>query len=159
MAAWLHSCQTPTQAAIATSNLWPRTKFRPSRIAGQNGALAELGVSFTGTPRRIEADISSNKASASNAIGAPVSLISAPAAPGPETSAVDCASAFLACASTSRSRGTICVSPTCAALPVVVFTAPITKPTMYSQRIDNEPSHQAIGTDAPAQATDSSPTT
>src|ERR1700689_2298000 len=144
---------------MVTSSLWPRTKFKPARIAGQNGAFAELGVSFTGTPRRIEAEISSRNASASSAIGAPVSLISAPAAPGPETSAVDCASAFLACASTRRSRGTIWVSTTCAALPAVVFTAPITKPTTYSQVIDKAPSHQAIGTDATVKATLISPTT
>ena len=129
MAAWLHSCQTPTQLAIVTSSWWPRTKFRPSRIAGQNGALAALGVSVTRTPRRMVAEISSSTASASSASGAPVSLISAPAAPGPETSAVEEASAFLACASTSRSRGTICVSTICAALPAVVLTAPMMKPT------------------------------
>src|SRR3984957_11417137 len=159
VAAWLHSCQLPTQHAIVISSLWPRTKARPSRIAGQNGELTALGVSFTGTPRGIDADTSSSSASASSASGAPVSLISAPAAPGPETSAVDCASAFLACASTRRARGTIWVSTTCAALPALVFTAPITNPTTYSQVIDKAPSHQAIGTDATVQATLISPTT
>ena len=86
-------------------------------------------------------------------------MIKAPAAPGPVTSAVEDASAFLACASTSRSRGTICVSTICAALPAVVFTAPITKPTKYSQCIDSHPSHQASGTVATVTAIDSSPTT
>src|ERR1035438_2463739 len=108
-------------------------------MAGHNAALVALGVSFTGTPRKIVADISNSTASASSAIGAPVSLISAPAAPGPETSAVEEASAFLACASTRRSRGTIWVSTTCAALPAVVLTAPITNPTTYSHAIDNQP--------------------
>ncbi len=98
-------------------------------MAGQNGRFVLLGVSRTGTPRRIDAEISSSTASASNATGAPVSLISTPAAPGPVTSAVDDANAFLACASTSRARGTIWVNTICAALPAVVFTAPITNAT------------------------------
>jgi hypothetical protein len=55
--------------------------------------------------------------------------MSAPAAPGPVTSAVEEAKAFFACASTSRWRGTICVNTICAALPAVVFTAPMRKPT------------------------------
>jgi len=49
---------------------------------------------------------------------------------GPVTSAVADASAFLACASTKRERGTICVNTICAALPAVVFTAPMRNPTM-----------------------------
>ena len=74
------------------------------------------------------------------------------------TSAVEEASAFFACASTSRSRGTIWVSTICAALPAVVFTAPITKPTRYSQFIDSHPIHQAKGTDATVTEIDISPT-
>ncbi len=114
---------------MAMSNGCPRTKLSPSRMAGQNGRLVMLGVSRTGTPRRIEAEISSSTESASSATGAPVSLISTPAAPGPVTSAVDDANAFLACASTSRARGTIWVNTICAALPAVVFTTPITNAT------------------------------
>jgi hypothetical protein len=80
-----------------------------------------------GTPRSMVAEVSSSIAVESSANGAPVNLISAPAAPGPATSAAELASAFLACASTKRSRGTICVSTICAALPAVVLTTPITK--------------------------------
>src|SRR5580704_3628046 len=118
-----------------------------------------IEFSLTGTPRRIDAEISNRTASATSARGAPVSLISAPAAPGPVTSAAEVASAFFACASTKRSRGTICVSTICAALPAVVFTAPIKKPTQYSQCIDNQPNHHATGTVATAHAIDNSPTT
>src|ERR1700736_617777 len=128
-------------------------------MAGQNGAFLLLGVSLTGTPRRMEAEISSSTASANSAAGAPTNLMSAPAAPGPVTSAVDEASAFLACASTKRSRGTICVSTICAALPAVVFTAPMTNATKYSHPIDSQPNHHANGTEATVTAIDSSPTT
>ena len=78
----------------------------------------------------MSAETESSTAVASSATGAPVSLISAPAAPGPATSAVELASAFFACASTSRSRVTIWVSTICAALPAIVCTVPIAKPTM-----------------------------
>ena len=44
-------------------------------------------------------------------------------------------------------------------MPAVVLTAPITKATKYSQPIDSQPSHQAIGTVATVSAIDSSPTT
>ena len=71
-------------------------------------------------PRRIAAEIVSSTASTSSASGAPTTLISAPARPGPATSAPDVASAFLACASTRRSRATTCVSTICAALPAIV---------------------------------------
>ena len=129
---------------MVTSRLWLRTKSRPARIGGpERRSCATLGVSFTGTPRRIVEETSNSSASASSASGAPVSLINAPAAAGPVTSAVEEASAFFACASTRRSRGTIWVSTICAALPAVVFTAPITKPTRYSQSIDSQPSHHA----------------
>src|SRR5271163_2982733 len=128
-------------------------------MAAQKGAGCEMGFSFTGTPRRIDADISNSNASATSARGAPVNLISAPAAPGPVTSAAEVASAFFACASTRRSRGTICVSTICAALPAVVFTAPIKNPTKYSQCIDSRPNHHATGTVATASEIDSSPTT
>ena len=37
----------PTQLAIVTSRALLRTKFRPSRSAGQNAALLALGVSLT----------------------------------------------------------------------------------------------------------------
>jgi len=128
-------------------------------MAAQKGVCLATGFSLTGTPRNMDAEISNSTASASSANGAPVTLIRAPAAPGPATSAADVASAFLACASTKRSRGTICVSTICAALPAVVFTVPITKPTMYSQRIDSQPNHHAAGTVATVSATESSPTT
>ena len=114
---------------MVTNRRWPRTKFKPSRIAGQKAACLALGVSRTRVPRKIDEEMSSSTASASSAAGAPSTLMSAPAAPGPVTSAVDDASAFFACASTRRSRGTIWVSTICAALPAVVFTAPMTKPT------------------------------
>ena len=104
-------------------------------------------------------EINRSTASAISANGGPASLISTPAAPGPVTSAVEDASAFLACASTSRSRGTICVRTIWAALPEVVLTAPIMKATTYSQLIDNPPSHQASGTEATATEMDSSPST
>ena len=54
--------------------------------------------------------------------------ISSPARPGPTTSAPEPASAFLACASTRRSRATTWVSTICAALPAVVNTVPSAKP-------------------------------
>src|SRR3984885_10648587 len=126
----------------------------PSRMAAQKGVRVVMGFSLTGAPRRIDADTSNSIASATRASGAPVSLISAPAAPGPVTSAAEEASAFLACASTNRSRGTICVSTIWAALPADVLTVPITKPTKYSQCIDNQPNHQATGTVATANAID-----
>src|SRR5580704_6659608 len=107
----------------------------------------------------MDAEIINRQASASKAIGAPVTFISAPAAAGPVTSAVAVASAFFACASTNRSRGTIWVSTICAALPAVVFTAPIRNATMYSQGMVSQPSHQASGTVATPAAIDSSPTT
>jgi len=128
-------------------------------MAAQKGVRPRMGFSLTGTPRKIDADINNRQASASSARGAPVSLISAPAAPGPVTSAAEVASAFLACASTKRSRGTIWVSTICAALPALVFTAPIKKPTKYSQCIDSQPNHHATGTVATANAIDNSPTT
>jgi hypothetical protein len=39
----------------------------------------------------------------------------------------------------------------------VVFTTPIKNPTMYSQGIDSQPSHQATGTVVTPTAIDSSP--
>src|SRR6202521_5684156 len=128
-------------------------------MAAQKAVRLAMGFSLTGTPRRIDADINNRKASASSAGGAPVSLISAPAAPGPVTSAAEFASAFLACASTRRARGTICVSTICAALPAAVFTAPIKNPTQYSQCIDSQPNHHATGTVATANDITNSPTT
>src|SRR3981189_2389879 len=127
-------------------------------MAAQKGVRSRMGFSLTGTPRRIDADINNRQASPTSARGAPVNLIKAPAAPGPVTSAAEVASAFLACASTRRARGTICVSTICAALPAVVFTAPIRKPTTYSQRTDSQPNHQAAGAGATANAIDSAPT-
>ena len=85
--------------------------------------------------------------------------MSAPARPGPSTSAPEVASAFLACASTSRSRGTTCVSTICAAVPDTVCTLPTTKPIRYSQGMDSQPIHQASGTLRAHAATVSSPTT
>ena len=73
----------------------------------------------------------SSTASASSATGAPTSRIRKPATPGPATSAAEPASAFLACASTSRDLGTTCVSTICAAVPEVTMTQPITKATPY----------------------------
>src|SRR5277367_3954060 len=96
VAAWLHICQMPTHEAMVTNNLCPRTKFKPSRMADQKAGFALLGVSLTGTPRRIEAETSKRQASAKSAMGAPVILMSAPAAAGPVTSALAEASAFLA---------------------------------------------------------------
>ena len=52
-------------------------------MAGQNGGLWALGVSLTATPRKMVEEINSSNASASSATGAPVILMSAPAAPGP----------------------------------------------------------------------------
>jgi hypothetical protein len=75
-----------------------------------------------------------------------------PASPGPATSAPELASAFLACASTSRSRGTTWVSTIWAAVPATVCTLPITKPTRYSQVMPSQPSHQARGTLSSATA-------
>src|SRR5258708_20163143 len=111
-------------------------------MADQNARCTLLGVSRTGTPRRMDADISNKPASASSAMGAPVSLINAPAAAGPVTSAVADASAFLACASTKRERGTICVNTICAALPAVLFTTPLKNPLLSNQYIHHHPSHQ-----------------
>ena len=84
--------------------------------------LSARGVRFSCTtmPRRIAAETISRTASTSSASGAPTALISAPASPGPATSAPEVASAFFACASTRRSRVTTCVSTICAALPAVV---------------------------------------
>ncbi len=144
---------------MVMSSLWPRTKSKPSRMADQNGGLTLLGDSLTGTPRRMDAEIINKQAFAKSASGAPVNLINAPAAAGPVTSAVAEARAFFACASTKRERGTIWVRTICAALPAVVFTAPIRNATKYSQDMESHPSHQAIGTVATPRAIDSSPTT
>src|ERR1700733_1307782 len=157
VAAWLHICQIPTQDAIVTNSLCRRTKFRPSSIAGQKARCTLLGVSLTGTPRSMEAEINNRQASANNAMGAPAILMSAPAAAGPVTSAVAEASAFFACASTRRGLGTICVNTICAALPAVVLTAPMRKATTYSQGMESQPNHHATGTVATPQAIDSSP--
>ena len=110
-------------------------------------------------PRRISAEPISSAAFTSSATGAPKALISAPARPGPATSAPELAMAFLACASTSRSRGTTCVSTICAAVPDTVCTVPMTKPTTYSQGMASQPSHQATGTLMAHSATLTSPTT
>src|SRR5258708_4051175 len=142
---------------MVMSSLWPRTKSKPSRMADQNGGLTLLGVSLTGTPRRMDAEIINKQAFANRAIGAPVNLINAPAAAGPVTSAVAEASAFFACASTKRERGTICVRTICAALPAGGVTAPITNATTQSQGLESHPSHQAIGTVATPRAIDNSP--
>ena len=101
----------------------------------------------------------SRNASTSSASGAPTSLISAPAKPGPATSAPELASAFFACASTSRSRATTCVSTICAAVPAVVKMVPIRKPLTYIHGIDSQPSHQASGTPATTKASALSPAT
>src|SRR3984957_13219814 len=114
---------------MVTRSLWPRTKSKPSRMAAQNGGLTLLGVSLTGTPRRMNADVNNRQAFANRATGAPVNLIKAPAAAGPVTSAVAEASAFLACGSTRRDRGTIWGRTIWAALPAVVLTAPIKNAT------------------------------
>ena len=93
------------------------------------------------------------------AIGAPRILISAPAMPGPAISEPDTASAFLLCASTNRSRETICVNTICAAVPPNTCTQPSTTPTTYNHVIDNTPVHAAIGTVMSANANADSPTT
>ena len=105
------------------------------------------------------ADSSSSTASTSSATGAPNSLISRPAKPGPATSEPEVASAFFACASTSRSRGTTWVSTICAAVPAVVATVPMRKPTTYNHVIDSQPSHHASGTLATVNAMMVSPAT
>src|SRR5258708_39355641 len=92
---------------MVMSSLWPRTKSKPSRMADQNGGLTLLGVSLTGTPRRMDAEIINKQAFAKSAIGAPVNLINAPAAAGPRTPAVAQARAFFAFASPTRRRGAI----------------------------------------------------
>ena len=55
--------------------------------------------------------------------------MSMPPSAGPATSGPLEASAFLACASTRRSRGTTWVSTTWAAVPATVCTLPSTKDT------------------------------
>ena len=109
-------------------------------------------------PRRIVAETSSSSASTSSASGAPTILINAPASPGPATSAPEVASAFLACASTSRSRATTWVSTICAAVPAVVKIVPSRKPQTYIQVIDSQPIHHANGTLATTSASNVSPT-
>ena len=52
---------------MVTSSRCPRTKLMPSRMAAQNGVRTELEYSLTGTPRRIDADISNSAASATRA--------------------------------------------------------------------------------------------
>ena len=59
------------------------TKRRPAFSSAQNSPAPAGGFSSTRMPRRIAADTSSSAASNSSAIGAPSSLISAPARPGP----------------------------------------------------------------------------
>ena len=118
MAAWWHICHSPTAVAMATSSGVPRTKRKPAFRSRQKCAsFVVTGASCTRTPRRISTDPSSISASSSRATGAPATLIRAPAKPGPATSAPELASALRACASTSRSRGTTCVSTICAAEP------------------------------------------
>ena len=86
-------------------------------------------------------------------------MISAPASPGPATSEPEVASAFFACASTSRSRGTSCVSTICAAEPAVVDTSPIAKPQQYIQVIESQPIDHASGTLPTISASAVSPAT
>ena len=96
-------------------------------------------------------------ASTSSASGAPTSLINPPASPGPATSAPDIASAFFACASTSRSRATTCVNTICAAAPATVQIVPSKKPQAYIQPIESQPIHHASGTLATMKASSVSP--
>jgi hypothetical protein len=91
------------------------------------------------TPRRISAEIVTSTESTSNASGAPTTLISAPAIPGPATSAPEDASAFFACASTSRSRATTCVSTICAADPATVAIVPSANAAKYIHGIASQP--------------------
>jgi hypothetical protein len=162
-AAWWQACQAPTTSASVTSRRWRATKRTPARRSAQNFAIGEpapLGRasgSRTGTPRRIEAENASSTASTSKASGAPTTLISTPASPGPRTSAPEPARAFLACASTRRSRGTTWVRTICAALPATVKTVPIRRPMTYSQPIVSQPAHQASGTLATARPSMHSP--
>src|SRR5258707_13356795 len=118
---------------MVTSSLWRRTKSRPSRMADQNGGLTLLGVSLTGTPRRMDAEIINKQAFAKSAIGAPVNLINAPAAAGPVTPSVGQARAIFSCASTTRARGASLGSKNCAAPPASGFPAPHKKTTKYKQ--------------------------
>ncbi len=71
-----------------------------------------------------------------HASGGPASLMSAPATPGPMTSAAEVAEEFFAWASANAWRGTIWVSTICAALPAMVYSARCTKATRYSQEIE-----------------------
>ena len=144
-AALLHICQPPAQLASTTSRRLCSTKRSPALSSGQNRLSPDGGFSPTRMPRRIRADTSSSAASNSSATGAPSSLISAPARPGPATSAPELASAFFALASTSRSRSTTCVSTTCAALPAEVLTMPMTNATTYSHVMDSWCIHHASG--------------
>jgi hypothetical protein len=110
-------------------------------------------------PLRISAEPMSSAALTIIASGAPKILIRPPARPGPSTSAPEVASAFFACASTSLSRATTCVSTICAAVPATVCTVPMTKPIAYSQGMLSQPIHQATGTLMAHTATADSPTT
>jgi len=147
------------QAAIVSSSRCVATKRMPVSRAGQNASAAVRGASRTRIPARISAETASSTALPSNVSGAPSSLISAPAAAGPAMSAAELASPLRACASTSRSRGTIWVSTICAALPDTVLTTPSRNPTTYSQAMSSQPVHHASVTLAIATASMVSPAT
>src|SRR5258708_32057098 len=102
---------------MVMSSLWPRTKSKPSRMADQNGGLTLLGVSLTGTPRRMDAEIINKQAFAKSAIGAPVNLINAPAAAGPRPPAAAGVSALFACAFPAPHTSTHLVKTTAATPP------------------------------------------
>ena len=94
VAAWWHACQQPTAIASATSRRWRATKRTPCLRSSQNwraGRAARRAARARGSsiamPRRIAAETVTITASTSSASGAPTSLISAPARPGPATSA------------------------------------------------------------------------
>ena len=107
----------PTVSAIVTSSGVPRTKRRPARRSRQkcaSWARRQLLVHLDAAQDRHRRH-QHQRVDAAAPAARPTALISAPAKPGPATSAPELASALRAWASTRRSRGTTCVSTICAA--------------------------------------------
>ena len=113
---------------MGSNALW-RTKRNPTFICCTKPWPLRCTCSVTATPRSTRAEAASSSASKTSASGAPSALMSMPPSAGPATSGPLEASAFLACASTRRSRGTTWVSTTWAAVPATVCTLPSTKDT------------------------------
>ena len=146
MAICAKNCQLPSMAANSTSTRWVRTKCSPSNNSARNERVETLGTgSSIRMPRNNTTEPTSKQASATMASGAPSKRISAPAKPGPVTSASELASAFCAWARTSWSRPTSWMSTSCAAEPATVYTQPRQKATRYINGMDKSPIHQARG--------------